>query len=187
MTRSVGSVGNESLMAGAELYNSLFPLLFHLLSIKSKNFSAIFTQSLNINSKNFSTILIASQPPDIYKMRFLVPLALLGATATTVVAETPQDLLQDSIPQCMQSCFSNVAEKVSGCDLSDTDCFCKASTTDSDAISTAEDDLTSCVKNSNCTASETQQIADLDVNSLLSKANDLCSKFPRHLNGKSAS
>ncbi|KAL4762403.1 CFEM domain-containing protein [Aspergillus foveolatus] len=108
-------------------------------------------------------------------MRFLVPLALLGATATTVVAETPQDLLQDTIPPCMQSCFTDVLEKMTGCDLSDTDCVCKAGTPDSDAISTFKDGLTLCVKNSNCTASETQQLTDLNVNSLMSKTSDVCS------------
>ncbi|KAL3432693.1 hypothetical protein BDV09DRAFT_123718 [Aspergillus tetrazonus] len=108
-------------------------------------------------------------------MRFLVPLALLGATATTVVAETPQDLLQNSIPACMQSCVTDVFEKLTGCDLSDTDCVCKAGIPDSDAISTSRDSLTSCVKDSNCTASETQQLADLDVNSLMSQGSDVCS------------
>ncbi|KAL4773231.1 hypothetical protein BDW60DRAFT_185892 [Aspergillus nidulans var. acristatus] len=114
-------------------------------------------------------------------MRFLVPLALLGATATTVVAETPQDLLQDTIPQCMQSCVTDVFEKASGCDLADTDCFCKAGTPDSDTISTFKDGLTSCIRGSNCTASETQQLANLDVNSVMSQANDVCSKFSRQL------
>ncbi|KAL4814672.1 hypothetical protein BDW67DRAFT_186474 [Aspergillus spinulosporus] len=108
-------------------------------------------------------------------MRFLVPIALLGATATTVVAETPQDLLQDVVPDCMRSCVTDVFEKATSCDLSDTDCVCKAATPDSDVISTLQDDLTSCVMNSNCTASEIQQLSDLDSNSLMSQASDICS------------
>ncbi|KAL4748193.1 hypothetical protein BDW72DRAFT_196030 [Aspergillus terricola var. indicus] len=108
-------------------------------------------------------------------MRFLVPLALLGATATTVVAETAQDIIQDSLPQCVQSCFSDAFEKVTGCGLSDTDCLCNAATPDSDAISTYTDDLTSCVTNSNCTASDAEQISNLDANSLMNRANDVCS------------
>ncbi|KAL4990019.1 hypothetical protein BDW68DRAFT_175382 [Aspergillus falconensis] len=108
-------------------------------------------------------------------MRFLVPLALLGATATTVVAENAQDILQDSIPQCLQTCVGDVFENLSGCDLTDTDCLCKAGTPSSDSISSAQDDLTSCISNANCTASETQEISKLDFDSLLGKANDLCS------------
>jgi hypothetical protein len=75
----------------------------------------------------------------------------------------------------MQSCVTDVFEKASGCDLADTDCFCKAGTPDSDTISTFKDGLTSCIRGSNCTASETQQLANLDVNSVMSQANDVCS------------
>ncbi|KAL4973051.1 hypothetical protein BDW66DRAFT_154201 [Aspergillus desertorum] len=107
-------------------------------------------------------------------MRFPVMLALLGATATTVVAENAQDILQDSLPQCLQTCVGNVFENLSGCDLTDTDCLCRVGIQNSDSISSAKDDLTSCVSKANCTASETKQISQLDFNSLASKANGLC-------------
>ncbi|RDW67380.1 CFEM domain-containing protein [Aspergillus mulundensis] len=108
-------------------------------------------------------------------MRFLVPLALLSATATTVLAETAQDLIQDSLPQCLQSCVGNVFENISGCDLSDTDCLCSAGTPSSDTLSTAKSDLTTCITSANCTAAETQEIAKLDYSSLMDEANSLCS------------
>ncbi|KAL6238312.1 hypothetical protein BDW75DRAFT_201980 [Aspergillus navahoensis] len=110
-------------------------------------------------------------------MRFIVPLAFLGATATTVVAENAQDILQDSVPQCLQTCVGNTFENLSGCDLTDTDCLCKVGTPSSDSISSAQDSLNSCFSNANCTASERQEISKLDFDSLLGRANDLCSKF----------
>ncbi|KAL4901129.1 hypothetical protein BDW74DRAFT_160421 [Aspergillus multicolor] len=108
-------------------------------------------------------------------MRFLVPLALLGAAATNVMAETAEDLIQESLPQCLQSCVGNVFENISGCDLSDTDCLCKAGTPSSDTLSTAKTDLTTCITSANCTTAETQEISKLDFSSLMDEANGLCS------------
>ncbi|KAL4962915.1 uncharacterized protein BDV14DRAFT_177528 [Aspergillus stella-maris] len=109
-------------------------------------------------------------------MRFFIPLALLGATVMAA-DQTPTELLNSVIPSCMAPCFTTALENVSGCsDLDDKDCVCKADTLDTDNISGITDDLTKCA--SNCSSSELEELANLDVSSLNSKVEAFCGAAP---------
>ncbi|KAL4944259.1 hypothetical protein BDV06DRAFT_220416 [Aspergillus oleicola] len=111
-------------------------------------------------------------------MRFFIPLALLGATVMAA-DQTPTELLNSVIPQCMAPCFTTALENISGCsDLDDKDCVCKAdsSVLDTDNISGITDDLSQC--SSNCTQSDLEQLTNLDVNSLNSKVEAFCGAAP---------
>ncbi|KAL4928199.1 uncharacterized protein BDV17DRAFT_264962 [Aspergillus undulatus] len=109
-------------------------------------------------------------------MRFFVPLALLGAT-TALAQQTPTELINDALPQCLAPCFTTAMEEISGCnDLNDVDCVCKAGALNTDNLSDIQDDINSCAKN--CTKDELQQLAGLDFDSLQSQAEGLCSAAP---------
>ncbi|KAL4953539.1 hypothetical protein BDW69DRAFT_165163 [Aspergillus filifer] len=108
-------------------------------------------------------------------MRFFIPLALLGATVMAA-DQTPTELLNSVIPQCLAPCFTTAFEDLSGCsDLNDKDCICKADALDSDNFSSVSDDLNKCA--SNCTQSDLDQLASLDVNSINSKLETFCGMF----------
>ncbi|KAL3466123.1 hypothetical protein BJX64DRAFT_284704 [Aspergillus heterothallicus] len=106
-------------------------------------------------------------------MRYILPVALLGATA--VVAESAEDLINNLLPKCLRSCAVDALETASGCKISDTSCLCKTDgAIGSDVLSSLVSDLTNCTLNSDCEVSDLEGLADLDASSLEDQAQSIC-------------
>lgn len=114
-------------------------------------------------------------------MRFFIPLALL-ATSAMAADKTAQDYLNEVIPECVQTCWTDLVETVTGCDsISDNDCLCQnidklMSSDDQGAVSTA----TSCMKEnaSKCDQSDAEKLTSLDVSSLSDAVSEFQSSCP---------
>lgn len=98
-------------------------------------------------------------------MRFFIPLALL-ATSAMAADKTAEDYLKELIPECVQSCYTDLFKTATGCDsLSDNDCVCGSidklmSFDDQDALKK----LASCGKEnaSKCSKADGEKLSNLE-------------------------
>ncbi|KAL2802567.1 hypothetical protein BJX63DRAFT_437751 [Aspergillus granulosus] len=103
-------------------------------------------------------------------MRYILPVALFGAT--TVMAQSAEEFINNLVPECLRSCAVDGLEAASGCDISDTDCFCKSGGIFNDALSMS--DLMDCSMNANCEMSELESIT-VDPTELYMQSEAICS------------
>ncbi|KAL4915817.1 hypothetical protein BDW62DRAFT_187683 [Aspergillus aurantiobrunneus] len=108
-------------------------------------------------------------------MRFFIPLALLGATTVVAQDQSLRQILEDAVPECMQSCVSDAYESATSCSLDDTNCICSADSQafSEDTINSLVGDLQQCMKD-NCEASDLTDLSSDKLNSALSDAQSVC-------------
>ncbi|KAL2855377.1 hypothetical protein BJY01DRAFT_243340 [Aspergillus pseudoustus] len=120
-------------------------------------------------------------------MRYILPVALFGGAAV-VAAQSPEDLINNLLPQCLRSCATDALETATGCKISDTDCLCTSDgALGSDVLNSLMTDLTNCALNSECQLSDLEGLADLDANSLEEQAAGICGGSTTTTGGSSTS
>ncbi|KAL2822082.1 hypothetical protein BJX63DRAFT_378025 [Aspergillus granulosus] len=107
-------------------------------------------------------------------MRYIIPVALFGATA--VMALSVEEFIDSALPECLRSCVVDGLEAISGCDLSDTDCFCKSGGVETDTFSSILSDMMDCAMNASCEMSDLEG-STTDPGALYEQAAAICSGY----------